>query len=315
MRAARRIQEAAALSSLGPSHPSVIETMRQISLPNGAHSEVLLFQPKAPKTASPLIVLFHGGGFVVGNPSQVTAYGRSLCETYGAVVASIGYRLAPDFKSPAQAEDTWEGTKWITEHAESFGADPAKAGFIVGGVSAGGNLAASTVLRSLKTPLIYAVTGVWLAVPLLLGIGSKQIPEDQKDLWFSHTQNADVPILPLAGLEAFEKAWVPDFTDPRVTPFALQPQDLAKLKFPKTYVQACGMDPLRDDALVIERVLKKGGTETRINVYKGLPHASWAFLPMLKSSQVVVKDTMREFGWLLGVEEKEEDVKGNLGGA
>jgi acetyl esterase/lipase len=312
LRASRRIQEGTTLATLGPPPSSVLETQRQITLSSGATSEVLLFQPTSPKAPSALVVLIHGGGFCLGTPSQLTAYSRALCSTYGAVVASIGYRLAPEFKCPTQANDVWDGTSWVAEHAESFGADPAKAGFIVGGVSAGGNLAAVTVLRALGTPLKHEITGVWLAIPMLLGSNAKQVPEEYRDLWFSREQNADAPKLNTAGVDAFLAAWEPDFTDEKTSPFARKDPSV---KFPRTYVQVCGLDPLRDDALVFERALKKAGTETRIHVYKGLMHGSWAFLPMLNSSKAIVKDTIRVFGWLLGVAEREGDVAAHSSGA
>jgi acetyl esterase/lipase len=310
MRAARRIQEAAALGSLGPAPSSVLETQQNISLPDGATSELLLFQPKSVSGPSALIILIHGGGFCVGSPSQLTAYGRALCSTYGAVVASIGYRLAPGFKSPTQSNDAWEGTKYVVDRAEQFGADPSK-GLVIGGVSAGGTLTAATVLRSLRTPLKHKFTGAWLSIPLLFGVDAKQVPEEYRDLWFSREQNKNAPILGMSGVDAFNGAWSPDFTDEKVTPFAKDPY----VKFPRTYVQVCGLDPLRDDALIYEKVLRKAGTETRINVYKGLPHASWSFLPMLDSSKVIVKDTIKGFGWLLGVEQREGDAGVEASGA
>lgn len=301
MRAARRIQEAAALGSLGPAPASVLETQQNISLPDGATSEILLFQPKSASSPAPLIVLIHGGGFCVGSPSQLTTYGRALCSTYGAVVASIGYRLAPAFKSPTQADDVWEGTKYLVDRAQQFGADPSK-GFIVGGISAGGNLTAVTLTRSLKTPLKYKITGVWLSVPFLLD--PSVVPQEYKDLFISREQNRDAPIMGLDGVDAFNNAWSPDWKDEKTTPFAAKDP----IKFPRTYFQVCGLDPLRDDGLIYEKYLRKNGSNTRIHVYKGLPHASWAFLPTLKSSEVIIKDTMRGFGWLLGVEEREGDA-------
>lgn len=302
MRAARRIQEAAALGSLGPAPASVLETQQNISLPDGATSEILLFQPKAASSTAPLIVLIHGGGFSVGSPSQLTIYGRSLCSTYGAVVASIGYRLAPGFKNPTQADDVWEGTKYVVDHAEQFGADPSK-GFVVGGISAGGNLTAVTVARSLTTPLKRKITGAWLSVPFLLD--ASIVPEEYRDLFISREQNKDAPVMGLDGVDAFKNAWSPDWNDEKTTPFAAKDPFV---EFPPTYFQVCGLDPLRDDGLIYEKVLRKAGTKTRINVYKGLPHASWAFLPMLSSSKVIVKDTMKGFGWLLGVEGREGDA-------
>jgi acetyl esterase/lipase len=311
MRAARRIQEAAALGSLGPAPSSVLETQQNISLPDGATSEIILFQPKSATGPSALIILIHGGGFALGSPSQLTAYGRALCSTYGAVVASISYRLAPGFKSPTQANDAWEGTKYVVDRAEEFGADPSK-GLIIGGISAGGNLTAVTVLRSLKTPLKHKITGAWLSVPLLFGTDAEQVPEEYRHLWFSREQNKDAPIMGMDGVDAFNEAWKPDFSDEKVTPLAAKDP---YVEFPKTYFQVCGLDPIRDDGLIYEKVLKKGGTETRIDVYKGLPHASWAFLPMLASSKVIVQDTIKGFGWLLGVEEREGDAGVKSSGA
>ncbi|QDS69146.1 hypothetical protein FKW77_010467 [Venturia effusa] len=309
MRAARRIQEAAALGSLGPAPASVLETQRNISLPDGATSEILVFQPKSAGCLAPLIVLYHGGGFCVGSPSQLTSYGRALCSTYGAVVASISYRLAPVFKNPTQADDVWEGTKYLVDHAEEFGADPSK-GFIVGGISAGGNLTAVTVARSLRTPLKHEITGAWLSVPFLLD--ASVVPEEYKHLFISREQNKDAPIMGSGGVDAFNNSWCPDWKNEKTTPFAAQNPFV---KFPRTYFQVCGLDPLRDDGLIYEKVLRKAGTDTRFHVYKGLPHASWAFLPMLDSSKMIVKDTMRGFGWLLGVEEKEGEAGVESSGA
>ncbi|KAE9981002.1 hypothetical protein EG328_011903 [Venturia inaequalis] len=304
MRAARRITAAAALASLGRAPASVLETLQSISLPDGATSEILLFQPKEPANSSPapLVVLIHGGGFCLGSTSQMTGYGRALCSTYGAVVASIGYRLAPEFKTPTQADDIWEGTKYLLDHAEELGADPSK-GFIVGGVSAGGNLTAVTVARSLKTPLKHKITGAWLAIPFLLD--ASVVPEEYKDLFFSREQNEDAPVMSSDGVDAFINAWSPSWEDEKTSPFVAKDPFV---KFPPTYFQVCGLDPLRDDGLIYEKVLRKAGSITRIDIYKGLPHNSWTALPMLNSSKVIVEDTIKGFGWLLGVEERKGDI-------
>lgn len=73
------------------------------------------------------------------------------------------------------------------------------------------------------------------------------------------------------GVDAFNKAWSPDWSDKKVTPFAGKG---SHPRFSPTYLQVCGLDPLRDDGLIYEKVLRQAGTDTGTNVYKGLPHAS-----------------------------------------
>ena len=82
---------------------------------------------------------------------------------------------------------------------------------------------------------------------------------------------------------------------------------------PPAYLQACGLDPLRDDALIWEKVLKEKGVRTRMDVYPGLPHGFWAFFKQLKSSDKARVDIAMGMGWLLGkevsVEQAEKDLQ------
>ena len=69
---------------------------------------------------------------------------------------------------------------------------------------------------------------------------------------------------------------------------------------PPTFFQVCGMDPLRDDGLLYERVLREEyGTKTKLEVYPGLPHAFWSFLPHMKKSTQLIEDAIRGVEWLL----------------
>jgi acetyl esterase len=93
----------------------------------------------------PVIVFFHGSGFVICNLDSHDLICRQLCKASGAIVVSVDYRLAPEHKFPAAADDCLAATRWVGEHAREFGGDPTR--LALAGDSAGGNLAAVTALR------------------------------------------------------------------------------------------------------------------------------------------------------------------------
>jgi acetyl esterase/lipase len=301
----RAEQEQQTVAALGPPPPSVVESTETVQAEDGATLEELVFAPKTtPAGGAPLIVLVHGGGFCLGSPAQYTGLARGIAALYGAVVVSLKYRLAPDHKFPTAPKDCWAGLVWAANNANKLGADLNK-GFVLGGVSAGGAITAALAQKALTHGGLPApLTGLWLSVPTVLDEGvfeRGQVDAKYKDVWFSYEQNADAPILDKTAMDAFVGAYQHDMRDPLATPFAV---DNAHTGMPKSYVQVCGMDPLRDDGLIYERVLKEHGVETRLDVYPGLPHASWGFLPMLKSTEKIQGDIMKGFGWLLGTEEK-----------
>src|SRR5579885_966619 len=88
----------------------------------------------------PVLVFFHGGGWVICNLDTHDGSCRNLAKGAGCVVVSVDYRLAPEHKFPAAVEDCYAATKWVAEHAASFNGDPSRVA--VGGDSAGGNLTA-----------------------------------------------------------------------------------------------------------------------------------------------------------------------------
>ncbi|HEV2978340.1 MAG TPA: alpha/beta hydrolase fold domain-containing protein, partial [Casimicrobiaceae bacterium] len=93
----------------------------------------------------PLMVFFHGSGFVLCSLDTHDGMCRNLCAGAGCVVASVDYRLAPEHKFPAGIEDSLYATRWAAAHAAALGANPAR--IVVAGDSAGANIAAVTALR------------------------------------------------------------------------------------------------------------------------------------------------------------------------
>ncbi|MDT4904892.1 MAG: acetyl esterase, partial [Pseudonocardiales bacterium] len=108
---------------------------------DGTSLPLRVYRPKdAGREALPVVVNFHGGGWVSGDVRQSEWWASSLAARAGVVVASVEYRLAPEHPFPGPPEDCYDATKWIADHADELAVDPNR--LAVMGDSAGGNLAA-----------------------------------------------------------------------------------------------------------------------------------------------------------------------------
>ncbi|KKK18798.1 hypothetical protein P175DRAFT_0476567 [Aspergillus ochraceoroseus IBT 24754] len=291
-------KEAARKALLSPTITNVTHSTIEIPLRDGTTARTLVYQPKQqpPGARRPLVVLFHGGGFCFGCPEMEARNCIEAVQQYGAVALSVEYRLAPEHKFPTAVEDSWDALKWISSNTESLNAD-ASAGFIVGGTSAGGNIAAilSHLARDEKLPHAITITGLWLNIPLLLN--PEVVPEQYRPMYLSREQNRNAPILPEAAMRMYGEAYQPDLASHLWSPFNWP---TGHQGLPRTYFQICGMDVLRDEALIYERVLRSEcGVPTRVDLYAGLPHVFYANFPQHRRSGLYLNDTMRGFGWLL----------------
>jgi acetyl esterase len=125
------------------------ETVKQVvnrTVP-GPHGEipVRIYTPEGSGPL-PILVYFHGGGWVIGNLDTHDASCRTLANLSGAIVMSVDYRLSPEHKFPAPFDDCFAAARWAVENAASLGGDPARVA--IGGDSAGGNLTATVALRA-----------------------------------------------------------------------------------------------------------------------------------------------------------------------
>lgn len=102
---------------------------------------VRLYRPKGLHTKSPVLLWFHGGGYILGTPEQDEASSTAFARDLGIVVASVDYRLAPEHPSPAAVEDAYAAFTWLVHNARKLNIDPKR--IVVGGVSAGAGLAAA----------------------------------------------------------------------------------------------------------------------------------------------------------------------------
>ncbi|KAH7119488.1 Alpha/Beta hydrolase protein [Dactylonectria estremocensis] len=218
-----------------------------------------LYQPAVkPTDGSPLVVLFHGGGFCTGTPEGEAITARNLTRAFSAVCVSISYRLAPQFPFPYAPNDAWDALKWVAANAASLGANPAL-GFVVGGSSAGANLATIVAHLARDAGLQPSLTGQFLASPM--------------NQYLSWTQNADAPFLPVAAVDMFMTGYLPDDEDGER--FAILAHPRGHTGIPPAYITVSCLDPLRDHGLTYER-------------YPGVPH-----------SRKFREDQIKAFSWLL----------------
>jgi acetyl esterase/lipase len=208
---------------------------------------------------APLLVYFHGGGWVIGDLDTHDGVCRFLAAAAGTAVLAIDYRLAPEHPFPAAVEDAWAGFAWAVAAAAELGIDPAR--IAVGGDSAGGNLAAVVSL------LARAGGGAMPAMQLLI-----YPPTDSAGDLPSRRLFCEGFLLTKGDMDAFESFYLPpgsDASDPRVS--ILLAPDLTGL--PPAYVATAGFDPLRDESEAYALRMREAGVPVALRRHPGLIHS------------------------------------------
>jgi len=221
---------------------------------------IRIYYPKKSVEPLPVIVYFHGGGWVIGSLETHDEQCRSITNATEAVVISVDYRLAPEHPFPAAPNDCYAATCWIAENAQELGIDASR--LAVTGDSAGGNLAAvvSQIARDEKKPEIIFQALIYPAVDVDL------------TRWPSYKENADAPILTAALMEWFFKHYVGGTSfiqDPLVAP--IRAEDLSGL--PPCYIATAEFDPLRDEGMAYANLLREAGVQVEAKCFEGLVHA------------------------------------------
>ncbi|KAE8417103.1 Alpha/Beta hydrolase protein [Aspergillus pseudocaelatus] len=282
------------------------ETMIDIPMRDGYQSNLHIVKPGSSSGANPVVVLIFGGAFVMGTNIQSIVWARAIAALYGATVVQPSYRLAPEHKFPTAPNDIWDSVQWIAANASILDVDLTK-GFVIGGGSAGGNLAIVTAHRSVKENLSPPITGVLASIPVCMS--QETVAEKYKHLWVSREQNAYVPGNP--GLDSksiggYEALYQQDFLSEDFSPFN---STVPFSALPRTYVQVAGLDILRDDGIVYAKVLSDNGVEVKLDAYPGMPHGHFNLWPRLRQSFKSQEDTIWHAGWLLGRQVPRERVE------
>jgi acetyl esterase/lipase len=225
---------------------------------------------------SPIMMYFHGGGYVKGGVVETDPFCRRLAKTTRNVVVSVEYRLSPENPYPAALDDAYSSTLWAYEHAASLGGTQER--FTVCGESAGGNLATVVCLMARSSEevridhqiLLQPVVDFTLSFPSISMPASKcLVPREDLAWYYEQYYGADN-----------------NHKDPKVSPIFAD--DLSNS--PPALIITAEYDTLRDEAKAYADRLRNSGVETRYSCYDGMIHGFLQMAGLVQEAQAAINE-------------------------
>ncbi|OAF17973.1 flavin-containing monooxygenase [Bradyrhizobium neotropicale] len=240
-----------------------------------------LYRPATPGP-HPVVVYFHGGGWVLGDEQSDDPFCRDMVRRTGMIFVSVGYRHAPEHRFPTAAEDGYAATRWIAEHAAKLGGAPGAV--LVAGWSAGGNIAAVTcqLARDRGGP---EIAGQLLICPVTDCTYERP----------SYNDNATGYFLTRSLMYWFWDLYCSpaDRTDPRVSPLRGKVAGL-----PPAFIVTCEFDPLRDEGIAYAEALAAAGVPVEQLKARGHFHSSFTMVDVVITGvpgRVQMAEALRRF--------------------
>lgn len=262
-----------------------VDTMGKDIPVDGGTIHLRVYTPKTNASSYPVIVYYHGGGFVIANLDVYDASANVLADKAGAVVVSVAYRLAPEHKFPVAHNDAYAAYKWVVNNAASIKGNAKK--IAVAGESAGGNLAIATAIkaRDSKTMVPTAILAVY--------------PVAQSDMnTTSYIKYGNAKPLDKAMMGWFVKNYLNSMAEAKDPRISLVTANLKGL--PPTTVINAEIDPLQSDGMMIVDKLKAAGVTVDSKKYDGVTHEFFgmgAVVPEAKDAEeYAVAQLKKAFG-------------------
>ncbi len=259
-----------------PAMPEPVEKIRNVMIPTREGGEVLarVYYPNTNENL-PVIVYYHGGGWVIANLDVYESSCRALCNAAEAIVVSVNYRMSPEAKFPAAINDAYDSTQWIIQNAAQIGGDPQRVA--IAGESAGGNMATVTCLQAkdqggrmpIAQLLVYPVT-------------------DSSMSQASYAENQDTIPLHSSMMPWFMKYYLDENADKNHKYLApLQAGDLSGL--PPAIVITAEFDPLRDEGEQYAQKLADAGVSVKFQRFNGVTHEFFGLAGAVSKAADAVK--------------------------
>lgn len=248
---------------------------------------VRVYSPQ-PDTSLPVVIYFHGGGWVIGDLESHDRECRLLANQVPCVVVAVDYRLAPEHPFPAAHDDCWAATQHVVANAADFGGDPSNVA--LAGDSAGGNLAAFVALAARDA-------GLELKLQVLIYPATDangHIPGTTGNIRQSLIDNKDAPFLTLDSMHYFFRHLAGDqdhqvvANDWRMSPLlADSHSDVAP-----AFIATCEYDPIRDEGNDYAKALSDAGVSVQHKQWEGQPHLLFQLSPILDDSKTLISETV-----------------------
>jgi acetyl esterase len=259
-----------------------VDTMGKDIPVDGGNIHLRVYTPKTGKAAYPVIVYYHGGGFVIANLDVYDASANVLADKVEAIVVSVAYRLAPEHKFPIAHNDAFAAYKWVVANAVSIKGDPKK--IAVAGESAGGNLAINTAIKA-RDSKIMVPTAILAVYPVA---GSDMNTP-------SYVKNAAAKPLDKPMMMWFVKNYLNSMAegkDPRINLIA------ANLKgLPPTTVITDEIDPLQSEGKTLVEKLKAAGVTVDSKNWDGVTHEFFgmgAVVPQANEAEIYAAGQLKK---------------------
>lgn len=256
---------------------NVSVSQRQIPGFNNVHIRVVVYTPNSATAATttnplPVIVYYHGGGWVIGSPEVYEYSARSLAERVNAIVVSVDYRLAPENKFPTAHNDAYAAYEWVRNNAASIGGNPAKVA--VAGESAGGNMAitVSMMARDRKITLPTHILSVF--------------PVANNDLnTESYNKYANAKPLNRPLVQYFTNNYFNSPTDGESPLISLIDAGTNLGGLPPTTIIAAEIDPLQTEGMQLRDKLQAQGVQVTYKLYTGVTHEFFGMYAIVPEAQ------------------------------